>query len=178
MMKVPKRNYGCLVLGLLFFGLGFLGMGSLMLYMGFIEPLYLAEGAMSWVRTPCEVVSSAMVEQSHTSLRGRGEHASASTSTVYRIDMTLKYRFEGKQYVSGRYSFRSTADGDDGWRRQVVARLPPGTQTHCYVNPLVPSQAVIDRSFDINYGALAMVITAIVIGLAGSGFTLFAVYRK
>jgi hypothetical protein len=58
------------------------------------------------------------------------------------LDLSFSYDFGKEEFVSHEYSF---AEGSYEWRVAVVNAHPVGEKTICFVNPAVPSQAVIER---------------------------------
>ncbi len=116
---------------LLFFVVFFL-VGS-----GFMVPFAIvavrAMAARNWAPTPCVVVSSQVK-------RHKG-----SKGSTYSIEMTFRYKFDGKEYESHTYDFSLGSSSGYRSKARVVKQHPPGKRTTCYVNPRKPSQAVISR---------------------------------
>ena len=120
---------------------------SLMFYFFFYRPARRSRVAQSWRKTPCVIVSSAVVED-------------ATESGVYTIRMSYEYAFGGRIYSSSRYSFSVLATAGRRGKKRVVSRLAPGTITSCYVNPDDPQDAVIDRglTWDMVFSAVFALI--------------------
>lgn len=79
------------------------------------------------------------------SVRSNGSTAAAHGES-FAPRIVYRYNVGGKAYQSDRYFFAG-----DGWRdaasaQAVVARFPPGSPVHVYVDKADPAQAVIDRS--------------------------------
>ena len=113
-----------------------------------------------WAETPCEVLESKV--KTHSDLE-RGDW--------FSLDMSFKYEFDGQDYSSDRYDL--STGGCNEPVQAVVARLPAGTQTVCYVNPDFPSEAVMKREgekigFGLGaaactfFGAVGMLLTLII----------------
>jgi hypothetical protein len=123
---------GCLIL---FFAV-FLSMGAAFLWLATIRPLLSIVTATSWRAVPCTIVSSAV--KTHNS----------SDGDTYSIAVNYRYEVDGQQFHSERYSFISGSSSGYKSKQAVVARLPPGTQSTCYVNPTDPRSAVLERGWN------------------------------
>jgi hypothetical protein len=97
-------------------------------------------------------------------------HADPEGADSYTLYLKYKYEFDRKQYISDRYDFSFWDHNDEAVPRAVVSKLPPGTQTVCYVNPDNPPEAVVKREGDSSTGGLLGAIACITIGLAGMSF--------
>jgi hypothetical protein len=146
---------GCLRL----FFLPFFLIGSGFLYWLTIRPALDVIGASDWQQTPCVIESSKVV--SHP----------GSESTTYSIGIVYRYTFDDRPYTSKRYDFGVGSTSGRKNKAAVVARYPAGTQTTCYVNPAVPHEAVIERSFpaSVAFGGIGLVFA-----LAGGLGMIFA----
>jgi len=92
--------------------------------------------AHSWVETTA-LLESAELEQ------GRDSEGDA----VYWIAVRFSYGFHGQAFVGTKYGFREgrTNVGVGGLKR-IVASLEKNHRTTCWVNPEMPTEAVLDRS--------------------------------
>jgi len=160
--RAAKGGVGCLVI---FFGIFFVvGMGFF--YHFFIRPLWMISSARNWVEVPCMVESSEVVR--HTGDDG----------PTYSIDILYRYEHGGKEYRSSRYQFMSASSSGRKGKQEVVRRYPVGRQTVCYVNPKLPSQAVLNRGFtpDMWFGLIPLVF--VLVGLLGVVFTVRTANKK
>lgn len=119
------------VLALRAFGIVFIAIGGGTLYAIFIKPMMQEAEASKWPQVPCEIVSSKVQ-------RHRG-----SKSTTYSIDIRYRYSVDGREYVGTQFNFGGGSSSNRGWKDEVVATLPKGTETLCYVNPSDPMEAVL-----------------------------------
>lgn len=116
-----------------FFGL-FLVAGLFIIYTMTVRPLWMTLVARSWEPAEAVVLSSEV-----------GVH-SGDDSDTYSIEITYRYHFQGRAYVSGRYSFHTGSSSGWAGKNAVVARYPVGSTQECFVNPRAPEQAVLVRT--------------------------------
>lgn len=150
----PFKTVGLLV-G--FFGIFFL-VGAGLFFPFFLLPALRVVEAQSWREVPCIIVSSDV--RSHSSDDG----------VTYSIDVVYRYEVDGREHRSNRYQFMGgSTSGYDG-KAEVVAGIPAGAETTCYVDPDDPFEAVIERGFTTDYlfGLLPLAFAAI--GLGGMTF--------
>ncbi len=115
------------------FALVFLAAGLAMTWFLTLRPLWGIYEAQSWVATPCEIVSS-----------GLNHNGEGST----KLEVVYTYTFDGASYRSEQYCFVSASTNTStAWKNQVVADLPAGKASTCFVDPKKPSVAVIDRGW-------------------------------
>jgi len=103
----------------------------------FVRPVEALLKARRWAPASCEVRSSKLLsELSH----GR------DSVTTHGIEIGYRWVQGGATYTGNRYDFYgwlSNVTGDDD--AEIVRSLPPGTRVTCYVDPLDPREAVIDK---------------------------------
>jgi len=87
-----------------------------------------------WVATTCEIVESSI----------------ADDGWWYRFNVVFNYRFNGRDRTGRDFTHKG---GLKKWRIDDVQRMleqyPRGTSTTCYVNPLIPDEALILRDLDL-----------------------------
>jgi hypothetical protein len=159
---MPNNHWGCFLGGLAFSGIFALA-GAALLYWGFVVPHRRIEQSQAWVETPCEIIESKVSE----GYSGATGVSSGKGSYDYTLEISYRYEFGGREYVSHRYGPTDVGDTKEGWRRDVVEALPPGTRTVCYVNPDNPEDAAISREFHANRRMIIMPIALLLIGLLG-----------
>ena len=147
-----SKSGGCVLIG--FF--------SIFFFAGLAIGYYLILGAFmdymnsdSWVETPCEVISSRVVE-SHD-----------DDGTTYRPEIVYKYTYQGKNYESKRYDFFEVSSSGRSSKQKVVRDHPPGKKTVCYVDPTDPQKAVINRDF--SWSILIVLLPLIFMAVGGGG---------
>jgi len=131
-----------------------------------LGPIFRIVEARGRPETPCTVLVSRVRPHG-------GEQTAYSPFVFYR------YRVGGKEYKSSRYKFSETARSEYRDSKEVVDRLPPGTETVCYVNPEDPFEAVIERG--MTFGdtlAASIVLLFFVVGIGGLFFTLRSLLRR
>jgi hypothetical protein len=169
-----KEKWGCLLWGTLFFSPIFL-CGAFFLYLGFIAPYSGDRAAADWVHLPC-VINSISLRRSNSDTPD--SHSGTPPTHNYNIDVSYSYQYQGKEYTSERYDFNVMSDARDEWKRAVVERLPPGTETECWVDPDNPNQAVLSRVRTISTLAAIPPTVFALVGLAGLLFTFSILLKK
>ena len=161
-MPTANTNRGGLLIGLGAFGLfGVLFlMGVDALYFGHFVAQRNVTASQGWVETRCEILEA-----------GVDVHSDFDHGDWYTLSVKFKYEFDRQEYISDRYDFSYGAHSDEAVLQAVVSKLPPGTQTVCYVNPDDPSEAVLKREGE-NTGTLLGAIAVITLGLVGMFLTL------
>jgi hypothetical protein len=146
---------GCLIL---FFGLFFV-IGFVASYFLLFVPLWKVYQADRWVKTPC-VITSSRVES----------HAGDEGGTTYSIAMEYDYSYEGRPHHGNRYNFGLGSSSGRKGKQDVVDQYPAGSKRECFVNPLNPSESVINRNFTggMWFGLIPLIF--VLVGLIGIGF--------
>ena len=167
-MPTANPNRGGLLIGLGAFGLfGVLFlMGMHALCFGHFVAQRNVAASQSWVETRCEILEA-----------GVNVHPDSDHGDSYTLYVKFKYEFDRQEYISNRYDFSYMAHSDEAVPQTVVSKLPPGTQTACYVNPDDPSEAVVKREGE-NTGTLLGAIAVITLGLVGMFLTLIIGMKK
>ncbi len=149
--KPMGRGCGCVLTG--FFSLIII-MGIATLIPSFLFPLMEYLEATNWVETPCEIISSDVIEKNGMS----------------RIAVEFSYRSHGEEFRSRKYRNYELTSTSHNSLLKIVENLRPGTKTVCYVNPDNISEAVLDRSFSptILLGLFPLVL--VLFGLFGLVF--------
>jgi len=144
------------VFGLLFFGV-FLLVGSLLSYFLLWRPWTRVQAAKTWPAHPCTVVSSRV--RTHND----------SDSTTYRVEIVYVYEVNGREFRSHRYKFMGLGGSFSGYagKAAIVQQYPPGRKTVCYVNPLDPADAVLERGFTAEMWMGAIPLAFMLAGVAG-----------
>lgn len=122
---------GCLVVFFSVFALA----GGAGFWLVTVKPLLEIFAAHSWREASCIVLSSQVVESSGGSKGG----------ATYKPDILYAYSVDGRSYQSRQYRFGDVYSSGREGKEKVVASLPPGTRTACWVDPADPGRAVIDR---------------------------------
>lgn len=141
------------LIAFILFGAFFL-FGFGMLIPMFLWPAFQVIEARSWVAVPCEVVSSGV--RSHP----------GDDSTTYSVEALYRYRFDGQEYVSNRYRFLSGSSSGYEAKAEAAEAIPAGSRTECYVDPEDPYEAVLDRSFGLDF---LFGLIPLLFGLIGAG---------
>ena len=151
----PGQTAGC---GAAFFGVFLLaGLGFLMI---FLVPAVRVVQAFSWQAVPCEIVSSSVA--SHP----------GDDSTTYSVEVTYRYRVDGRDYTGDRYRFLGGSSGGSEGKQEVVDSLSPGTTTTCWVDPDDPAEAVLDRGLQWEYLFALIPLIFVAVGAGGVFFSL------
>ncbi len=141
---------GCGCFSGLFFGF-FILVGTVAIFPLFLFPFMKYLEATSWVETPCEIISSNVIEKDGQPF----------------IAVEYSYRTHGENFRSKKYRNYEVAGSSRSGLLKTVNKLRPGTKTVCYVNPENISEAVLDRSFSpmLLLGLIPLVF--VIIGLFG-----------
>jgi hypothetical protein len=123
------------------FGLVFGGFGSIFVIIFFVLPLLRSIHAQGWIEVPCTILESKVGE------------SRVSDGSTYRVEVRFAYHFpsgalehgpQAPRYESTRYDFGGGIYSSDyGAKEAEVARLAPGTETTCRVDPSHPEEAVL-----------------------------------
>ena len=133
-----SRLYGVAV-SLLVFALG---VAALIPTLGL--PLWQIASARNWPAVPCEIVSS------------RVHYEGGALTGGESVEVSFRYQTAGRSYTAARYKFVTGASHGFVDHAAIVARLPAGTKTVCFVNPDDPLDAVIERGLttDLLFGLM------------------------
>jgi len=109
-----------------------------------------------WQATPCRILSSQV------------KHPASETETIERLEIVYRYNFNGQEYITNRFHLSAIPTLSHTHKVATMRRHPPGLETVCYVNPVNPAEAVLDRDFspDLTLGLLPLGFA--VVGVAGS----------
>jgi hypothetical protein len=153
--RFPRLGLGTFSAVFLLFGLG-LG------YPFALKPLLEITAARNWPAVPCTIISSQV-----TTRQG-------DDGPTYGVEVVYQYRVDGRSYTAARYRFSSITSSGRTGKAAVVARLPAGKKTVCYVNPADPTDAVIERAFtsELWFGLIPLLFA--LIGAAGLRAMIFS----
>ncbi len=131
-----------------------------------VIPLMNAAGSGGWIKTPCTILES------------RVDESSSKGSSTYAVKVRYSYAFRGKTHESERYGFLMNvySSGRSG-KEAVVARLKPGTQTICHVNPKDPGFAVLEKDLGPEYLIGLVPLVFVLVGGLGLFFTIRSAFR-
>ena len=150
-----NRLSGCGMWGLYAFCGVFALAGAAMFYFMTLGPLLNVYLARSWVETPCTITSS------------RVETHRGDDSDTYSIEIRYDYAFRDQPYHGDRYHFMVGSSSGYKGKKAIVDAHPVGLKTSCYVDPLHPSEAVIERgtTLDMLWGLISVPFLAFGFGL-------------
>lgn len=97
------------------------------------RPIYKVLDARDWIETRCRIVQARV--QSHDGDEG----------TTYSVDILYEYAFGGKTYRSARFDFIGGSSSGYSGKQAVVDRYKTMFDPVCFVNPALPSEAVLVR---------------------------------
>jgi hypothetical protein len=132
----------------------------------FVVPVLKINEASKWEKTPCRVITS------HVS----SHHG--SKKTTYSVDILYAYNYSGKEYRSNNYNFMKGSSSGYNSKKDIVRTYAPGAETHCYVNPQNPSEAVlnINYSSELLFGLIPLLF--MIIGIVGIGYSLKSFFKN
>jgi hypothetical protein len=153
-----KMSTGCLVAFFAVFAL----VGGGVFFALFVRPIASLLAARSWRPVSCVILRSAVAESSD------------SDGTTYKVDVLYAYSVDGRAYQSQRYGFDNWSSSGLEAKQEIVAGLPPGTQTTCWIDPADPSRAVLHRGFSPRYLVGLVPLLFLAVGAGGIAFALRA----
>lgn len=159
----PAKMIGCIVA---FFGV-FAVFGLAFLIPFFGVPAWHALQARSWSEVPCTIQSSAV-----------GAHSSSDGGPTYSVDVVYTYEIGGRAYTGNRYEFVGGSSSGEEGKQAVVATLPAGTVTRCYVDPADPTSAVLRRGLTATLWFALIPGVFVLIGVGGAVVGAIAVLRQ
>ena len=146
-------------LGVTLFGGIFLLVGLGVLAVGPLETFYQHFRSSSWVSVPVALQDISV--ESH-----RGDD-----STTYSVHARYSYRFDGRQYSSGRVGYDWGSDNIGDFHRQILGRVRTAEargELRAWVNPASPGEAYLVR--DLRWKKLVMMsVFGLVFTAAGAG---------
>jgi hypothetical protein len=113
--------------------------------------------ARSWVETPCQIITAEMVPD-------------GKANWTYSEHVVYEYQWEQQRHRNDKlqllnYSIRREVEAHQDDLRH---RYPPGGESRCYVNPLNPTESILDRDLspgDFLYLPFGVILTGV--GIAG-----------
>lgn len=138
------------------FGCAFLVFGLWVLFVFLVKPLYEYGRGSSWVETTAVVLDSEL-----RSISGR-RSGGYSKPTVYNVDASYRYVYEGKEYINDRIGFYDSMAGSsaywlDQFKRLEQARSQEASVT-AWVNPAQPHQSYLERRLGIWVSMFGLVL--------------------
>jgi hypothetical protein len=113
--------------------------------------------AEDWPATPC------VVESSQLSVRGTNRLG----DLLYRIDIVYAYSQNGRIFRSNCYDLWDSPSDHDGMLA-IVAAFPAGRHTVCFVDPINPTHALLNRSLPRPCVLLSLLgMTLLIAAIAG-----------
>lgn len=91
-------------------------------------------------------------------------------NTTYSVHIRYRYRMNGLDYESDRYSLHKFSSSSYADKARTVADFPPGRTFTCYVSPTHPERAVIRQGWQWSYLLTGAPLVFLVAGLALVGF--------
>ena len=101
--------------------------------------------AQDWPPTPC------VIESSQLSVRGRNRFG----DLLFRIDIVYAYTQNGRSFRSNCYDLWDSSNDHNGMLA-VVAAYPTGRHTICFVDPINPTRALLNRTLPPSYILLSL----------------------
>lgn len=94
-----------------------------------------ASDTRKWTQTPCLIIRSEVVERSVDNM-----------GVEYQWAVAYKYQFEGEDYMGEKYKPRGQKwTGDKAIAQGYIEQYPLDSKQVCFVNPLTPSEAILDH---------------------------------
>ena len=148
---------GCIVL----FGSIFVAVGVGLLIFGIVIPYLWCNASASWTQVPCKIISSDV--QRHD----------GDDSVSYSVEIEYQYEFENGTYRSSRYDFNFAQNKTKKTCKRIVAGLPAGKRSVCFVDPKDPQSSVLDRDWEMEWMFLVM---GIIFSAAGSAVVIAGIF--
>jgi hypothetical protein len=120
-----------------------------------ISPFRKLQAAKNWIETPCTILWSRVA--SHDSDDG----------TTYSVDIFYEYEFNSQKHRSNKYHFSSDSSSGRGAKAAVVKKYPRRSAQTCYIDPLLPERAVINRDLNSIGFWFLIPLVFLLVGLGG-----------
>lgn len=131
----PRRRWvGHFLLGVVSMAFSGTLIGFLVAY-----PWWRAKHAEDWVATPCRIVESRVETEAH--------HQGWS----FKAKLSFSYTVNGRQYISEEPDFSQEMDTSYADTEALVDAFPAGSTNTCYINPVKPDEAVLRRTWRVNW---------------------------
>ncbi|MBN1125311.1 MAG: DUF3592 domain-containing protein [Sedimentisphaerales bacterium] len=141
-----KSIFGKLALSLFF--LIFFSFGAFFEYL-IVQEFFSRLGRFKWGKTSCVILESSVQEN------------------PFRFAVRYEYEYSGHTYISTTYRWGYKSSDTYSEAASIAGKYPPDSRTECYVNPDLPSQAVLQRE-SLWFGLLFLFpLLFVVIGLGG-----------
>jgi hypothetical protein len=150
----PPPGVGQRITLTLFF-LVFLGMG--LAFVGLVvRSVWTNAVTYRWTAVPCVVLESRVLPP-------------GPANSAARLDVRYRYDYDGREYISTRYSQGIAGGGDSGETYRLSQLLAPGSAATAYVNPAQPDQAVLHR--ENLWSALIVLFPLVFVAVGAGGLT-------
>ncbi len=103
------------------------------------------QAALKWPQVAC------VIDGSGVQTPGQQSSHLRRSRTIYSLAVLFEYSVNGHAYKSSRYSLGGFSGDDAEVHRIQSGPLAPGRHTICFVNPLDPADAVLERSHGSAY---------------------------
>ena len=155
---MPTGVAGKFFLSLFF--LVFLGMGLLFVWFTAREAAQIYQ-AWTWKKTDCEIIAST-VRETDDEGRRTGE---------FFLDVEYRYRFNAEAFTSHKHKQKPGSFSDYAKAARVAGQYRPGSSAVCYVNPSVPSEAILQQGSLLTPLIVLFPMIFVAIGAGGIHFT-------
>lgn len=160
MKRRTRTSLGPLFLMLTVFA-GFIG------YFILFKPLQAARATQDWGETDAVILTSKLATVPY--------HKGGN---LYRLDVSYRYEWQGKNYTGCRYSPTDNASRDSAGKAAALQRLAPGATVTCYVNPAAPGEAVLSLATQPHRLAWLIVGGVLVLSLTGLVWAIGGYFAK
>lgn len=90
----------------------------------------------TWVTTPCRIISSVILT----------EKPSLNSTLVHRLGIRYEYEHQGQKYIGTKVKRVEGPTPHKDKIEALAAEFPTGRSAECYVNPLQPSEAILNHA--------------------------------
>ena len=130
------------------------------------KPLWGVYQAQSWQKVPCTILSSEVSVES------------GDDGPTYWVNILYEYQFSGKRYKSNEYDFTVGASSGYEGKANVVNKYKANSSSTCYVNPSMPSSAVLCKDLHLGYTWGLFSLPFVIIGYGGLIYMMFLKKNK
>ena len=132
----------------------FIVVGLVMTFFIFCPPCIKLFRAKSWIQIDCSIITAKAVTTYSTSGRGR--------ASFTKVDILYEYTYKGQKFQSDKYGFFDKLTRTYKGASKIAARYPVGSKAVCYVNPTNPSEAALERNFEVHdlLGLIPLIFSA------------------
>jgi hypothetical protein len=145
---------------------GVIALGLFLFTIFFVRGVFDVIRAAKWEHSSCQVIDS-YLHTDEASTTGTG-----TRTRGYRLRILYSYTYGGKDFLADRHNFVRWGTGGKKLTH-ILNRYPAEAKVDCFINPKMPYEAVLNRSFSMSYLMGLLTLT-----IAAAGVVLYCAARR